>query len=141
MAKTDKNIIKSDAEYTRSYENMRGVSFGEYGGDQTRRYSYLENMYVDYEGGGESVESIPGFRKILSLGKRIHGIYDEPLSDEGHFVTVHAENKLYRFDLGKRDSLTDIAPIADISDAESHAFSYSASALAAARLSISVVAV
>ncbi len=121
-----KNIIKSSAQYTRSYENMRGMSLTVSGGDTQQRYGYLENMYVDYEGGGEAVESIPGFRRLVSLGGRIHGIYSQKLGEGAEFITVHAGRSLYRFNKDMRDSLDTHPPkrLAELADVQSHAFSY-----------------
>ena len=57
------NKRSSNAErFIRSYENMRGLNLLA-GNESTDSFCYLENMYVDYEGGGGAIESIPGFRR------------------------------------------------------------------------------
>ena len=116
--------ISANREYTVSYRDMSGVDFSVNGSkNQKRRYAYTENMYRDYDGdGGSIIESIPGFRKIASLGGRIHGIYAHKNSDGESFTVVHASNKIYRFQTSLRDSLSGLAPIAEISDNKSSAF-------------------
>lgn len=98
-----RNIIKSTAEYTRSYENLRGVDFSELSCDAEHRYAYLENMYVDYEGGG-GVESIPGFRKLTTLDGRINNIFSRRKNGY-EYIVVHAGTKLYYFKADDRDTL------------------------------------
>ena len=126
MARSDVNIIKSASEYTRSYEGMRGMSLGTSSLDTQKRYGYLENMYVDYEGGGEAVESIPGFRRLASLGGRIHGIYSQKLGEGAEFIIVHAGGALYRFNKDERDALSEktLTLISEIADSDSHAFAF-----------------
>lgn len=97
-----RNIIKSTSQYTRSYENLRGVDLSDHSPDAQRRFAYLENMYVDYDGGG-SVESIPGFRKILSLGERINRIYSQRYNGKEYLI-IHAGTRLYRLNVEERDS-------------------------------------
>ena len=60
-------------------------------------------MYVDYEAGGDAVESIPGFRKIGTYNNYINGIFAQKLGDGEEFVIVHAGNKLFRFNSKNRD--------------------------------------
>ncbi len=104
---TKYNNSTSDREYTRAYENMRGVDFSEVPrADSKNRFGHLENMYVDYACGGSAVESIPGFRIIKSLGKKIHSIFSHRLGNGGEYILVHAGSYLYRFNSDVRDSLT-----------------------------------
>ena len=103
-----KSLIGSD-EYTRIYENMRGVNFSEHRSDVTRRFAHLENMYVDYEGGG-MLESIPGFRRIADFGSKINGIFSQTHGGE-EFVLVHASTYLFRFNVKNRDALRYPSPI------------------------------
>ncbi len=98
-----RNIIKSTAEYTRSYKNLRGVDLSELSCDAESRFSYLENMYVDYDGDG-GVESIPGFRKLFTLDGKINRIFSRRC-DGYEYLAVHAENKLYYFRADDRDTL------------------------------------
>lgn len=103
---TKYNNSSTDKEYTRVYENMRGVDFSEIPrGDSQKRFGYLENMYVDYTLGGSVVESIPGFRIIKSIGKKIHSIFSHRLGDGSEYILVHAGTYLYRFKSDMRDSL------------------------------------
>lgn len=116
--------ISGNREYTVSYRDMCGVDFSVSGTkNQKRRYAYTENMYRDYDGdGGSIIESVPGFRRIASFGGTIHGIYAHKNSDGESFTVVHASNKIYRFQTSMRDSLSNLAPIAEISDNKSSAF-------------------
>ncbi len=106
-----KNIIKSASEYTRSYENLRGVDFSDHSPDAQKRYAYLENMYVDYEGGG-CVESIPGFRKIANLKEKINRIFSQRYGGKEYLI-IHAGTKLYRLDVDQRDSNAEPVCIAE----------------------------
>ncbi|MBP3401803.1 MAG: leucine-rich repeat domain-containing protein [Clostridia bacterium] len=106
MSNNYKNAA-SEREYTRVYENMRGVDFSEVPkGDADKRFGYLENMYVDYACGGSHVESIPGFRIIKSIGKRIHSIFSHRHGDGSEDILVHAGTYLYRFNSDNKDNLT-----------------------------------
>jgi len=90
-----------------------------------RRYAYLENMYRDYENGDAALlESVPGFRKIISLGGRIHAIYSHKNENGDDYAVIHCSNKLYRFKVSERDKLTSLTPIASVADVESSAFRF-----------------
>ena len=119
-----KSYIKSRSEYTVSYRSMRGVDFSsESYGSAYNRFSYLENMYRDYDGGGSEItESIPGFRKIASLPKRINAIYIQKNGEDGEYAVVHAGNSLYRFSISNLDYVTPYDPIISIMDGKSRAF-------------------
>ena len=97
-------IPSKKREYTLSYEAMRGVDLSTDGSNMKRyRYAYLENMYRDYNGeGGVLIESVPGFRKVASLKKRIHRIYLQRIGENEEYVVLHAGDSLYRFNLAKR---------------------------------------
>ena len=121
---SERNIIKSTAEYTRSYENMRGVSFGNTG-DAAERFGYLENMYIDYEGGADAVESVPGFRRLWRFDGKINGIFMQRLGRGEEYLIVHAGGGIFRFKKDGRDTLADAPPefIIEAEDTESRAFS------------------
>ena len=124
---TSNNSKKIGTVYTKNYDNMRGVSFtGDQTGSKNGRYSYLENMYVDYEGEADAVESIPGFRELHSFGKRINGVYLHPVGNDKEYIIVHAEDELYRFEKGERNSLASLTPIGNIADTKSCAYSFGA---------------
>ena len=76
MSNSMRNLSRSSAEYSALYADMRGVDFSGDGSTIRRdRFSYLENMYRDYDGDGAGIiESFPGFRKIAALGQRIRRI-------------------------------------------------------------------
>ena len=103
-----KSLIGS-GEYTGIYENMKGVCFSERGSVSSRRFAHLENLYIDYEGGG-SLESIPGFRVIADLDGKINGIFSQNHGGE-EFLIVHAGEYLYRFNVKDRDSLGYLSPV------------------------------
>ena len=122
---------KSSTEYTVFYKNMRGVDFtSESNSPSSKRFSYLENMYRDYEGdGGEIIESIPGFRRIAkTLGEKpVHSIFSQKSDTGEDFIVVHAGDSLFRFQLDMRDNLSTLEPIGTLCDAKSHAFNFGTS--------------
>lgn len=98
------NNYSTEREYTKLYENLRGVDFTDVPGRKSSsRFGYLENMYVDYEAGGDAIESIPGFRKIGNYSNHVNGLFSQKLGDGEEFVIVHAGNKLFRFNSKNRD--------------------------------------
>ena len=114
----------SKKEYTVSYSDIRGVDLSS--GDDTARcrLAYAMNMWRDYEGdGGSLIESVPGFRTILSLGEKIYSIFTQRGESESYIV-VHAGTSLYRFAHSERDSLSSLSPIATVSAKKSSAYSY-----------------
>jgi len=119
--------VNISGDFVRSYEGVRGVDLNKDSGLLTKRFGYLENMYVDYEGGGEAVESIPGFRVIASLGKRINGIFSQSQGIGREYLIIHAGDKLYRADIALRDSLGSLTPVATVADNKSAAFSFGTS--------------
>ena len=123
------NLIKSQNQYNRHYHNMRGVDFtGDGSNIESNRFAYLENMYRDYDGEGAGItESIPGFRKLCSLGAPIYGIFAQT-TPNGRYVLVHAGNSLYRFLLDDRDTLPNpLTPIGSLAATESSAFCHGSS--------------
>ena len=119
-----KSYIRSRSEYTVSYRAMRGVDFSsESYGSAYNRFSYLENMYRDYEGGGSEItESIPGFRKIASFPKKINAIFTHKSSSNEEYAVIHSGNALYRFPLSDIDSVFSGKPIITLGDTKSRAF-------------------
>ncbi len=127
--KNTTNLIRSPSQYNRHYHDMRGVDFtGDGSSIAADRFAYLENMYRDYDGEGAGItESIPGFRRLCSLGEPIYGIFSQNTS-RGRFILVHAGYHLYRFSLESRDSLpSSLTPIGTLSPAQSAAFSHGSS--------------
>jgi len=117
------NIIKSNAEHTRIYENMRGIDTRP-DAKPEKSFLYTENMYVDYGGSADAVESIPGFRRICSLGERINLITSHKLGESEEYLIVHAGTSLYRFNVKDRDSLGQLTPIATLENTKSFATYY-----------------
>ncbi len=115
---------RTSGEYTVSYADMRGVDFTSSSEVARNRFSYLENMYRDYEGdGGTLIESVPGFRRISSVGKRINAIYHQR-TDDGDFLIIHAESTLYRVKLNEDHSTGEAQKFTSVRDARSSAFTF-----------------
>jgi len=123
-----KNTIKKGSEYSRIYERLAGIDpLTE--SDGASHFHILKNMYVDYEGGGDSVESIPGFRKLLSLGGRINGIYLQKQAKDGEHLIVHAGQYICRLKRSELENYSDsnIYAVAIVEDTKSVAFSFGGS--------------
>ena len=115
MARLYKNLINSTAEYTRIYRGFRGIELnGSASITNPARLAYAENLYKDYDGDGSDVlESIPGYRRLLSCGKEIHGIYYHCSEKGNDHIIIHANDCLMRYPLSKGiDSGELSAPIA-----------------------------
>ena len=54
MAISHKNLAHSESEYVRTYNNIRGVDFSIVRADGDGRLPYMENMYRDYDAGGDT---------------------------------------------------------------------------------------
>ncbi len=112
-----------NGEYTLTYKNMAGVDFSAPSGTR-KRYAYIENMYRDYDGeDADSLESIPGFRKLKSFGEAIHGIYFQTSISGIEYTIVHAGKSLYRFPTARRNAISNSHFIAEVSDDKGTAFS------------------
>ena len=92
----------SRSEYSRYYGDFRGVDFSS---DHTlvadSRFPYLVNMYKDYAaGGGQGIETIPGFRRrfVAPNKGRVHGIHSYKDTEGTRHVLVHAGDTLYKWD-------------------------------------------
>ncbi len=109
-----KNISGSNTGYTRSYSDIAGVELGGSGsGISKNRLAYAENVYRDYSGDGSGlIESVPGYRRIVSLGEKIHELYLQKCASGGDHLLIHAGNNLYRMKISERDSYMPDAPIA-----------------------------
>lgn len=104
--KTD--IGSSNAQYTRSYGDLRGVDFSSDPAQVSpARPTYLVNMYRDYDSEhGAAIETIPGYRRLFHFGGTIHGIwgYSSSQDERGETcVVVHAGTKLFTFKMSERD--------------------------------------
>ena len=101
-------MLKGKSEYSRYYGDFRGVDFSS---DHTlvndSRFPYLVNMYKDYAaGGGQSIETIPGFRRrfVAPTGAKINGIHSYKDKSGKRHVLVHAGKSLYRWDAYPNDA-------------------------------------
>ena len=89
-----KNLVSDREEHTRYLGNFRGVDFSSDPSEvHDSRFAECVNMYKDYRSGqGQAIETIPGFREIVSrLEGEIYGIH--PFGDD---IMVHAGNRLYQ---------------------------------------------
>ncbi len=102
--------VMRGTEYTRSYSGFRGVMLG--GGEVSDgRLAYAKNIYRDYDGGGgDLVESIPGYREIAKLPRPIRGLFYHRQGGGEDAIIIHAKDTLYRLKLSDRD--TNIPPTA-----------------------------
>ena len=119
------NLIKSDAEFNRILKNMRGVDFSGNKESVDKRYAYLENMYRDYSaGGGDLIESVPGFRMIHS-GVQINGIHLQITQDGKRYLIINDGGELYRCSADKLDVPTRLGDdtLLDL-DKKSYAFNF-----------------
>ncbi len=124
MSYTTKKSHQSGSEYSVIYTDMRGVDFSLDGGSISKhRFAYLENMYRDYDGVGSGmVESIPGFRRIYSLGSKINGIFPYKSASGKQKLVVHTGSNLHELDISNPDSVENNATLNGISNNKSSAF-------------------
>lgn len=90
--KNAKNLLGSKSEYARYFTAFRGVDFSSDPNEVAdNRFSYLVNMYKDYDcGTGGAIETIPGYRLISMWPGKIYGIHIG-----GKRIYVHVKEKLY----------------------------------------------
>lgn len=86
----------SNTEYTISYSLERGMDSSREIGIRRDRVAYIENMYRDYEGrNGASLESIPGYRKLLSFDGKINALHSQRVNDGTTQVIIHSGDKFH----------------------------------------------
>ena len=101
-----KNVLSHSTEYTRKYSDFLGVDLSGNGGKSDKhRFSYAQNMYKDYEIDGQTIESVPGYRCILSMSSyKINGIYTQ-ITSSGVYFLIHAGARLHRVSASDLDAL------------------------------------
>ncbi len=120
-----RNLSKSEAEFTKTYSDIKGVDFsGSAKGLKDGRLPYMENMYRDYSSGDFVLESIPGYRELFKFDGRINAIFCHKVSDYEEYILVHAGMNLYRFAISDKDSGGLLAPIATLKNTVSSGFSF-----------------
>ena len=119
-----RNIIRSKAEYTRLYEGIDGICADKGIIDPTKKLLYAENMYVDPEGGGGAIESVPGFRILHNFDAPIRAIHTQKLSTGEEYLLIHAGDKLYRISMTDYEGIADHTPVSVIADCKSHSYCY-----------------
>lgn len=117
----------SRAQYTRSYDSIRGVDFSSDPSEvSANRAADLLNMYRDYDSEhGAAIETIPGYRCLFDLEGEIHGIWGYSSSQDESmrkYAVVHAGTRLYTFDIDKRDEGTCELRYEGLADLKSSAF-------------------
>lgn len=119
------DLIKSECEFNRILEDMRGVDLSGGSGSRDVRYSYLENMYRDYAAGrGELIESVPGFRRIYS-GTKINGLHMQIAADGSRYLVINDNGIVYRASvdsLSESERLTGSVVVSR--DTRSHSFGF-----------------
>lgn len=96
------NLMNSSSQYNRylGAGGFRGVDVSD---DPSKinesRFATATNMWKDYENeSGIAVETMPGYRKLKSTGKKINGIfryvYNAGAADEQKFILVHCGDTL-----------------------------------------------
>lgn len=111
-----KNLSKGTVERSRFYSGMGGVDFSQDPSQvSTRRWSYLENMYRDYEADGAGViESVPGFRILANLGGRVRKMFLQKCGQNGEHLLIATEDKLYRLPIEERDKADALTLIGEL---------------------------
>ena len=111
-------------EYTAVYRDLRGVDLS---GSLTDGHhpAYLENMYRDYDGtGGALLESIPGYRRLASLGEKINALHYQRGEGGESYIIIHSGTALYRAALDAAQGLTTPVRIAAVKDGKSVSFQH-----------------
>lgn len=121
MAKTS---ARQGGEYTVNYTLPFGVDLTR-GGVSTGRFSYIENMYRDYDGsGGKYVESIPGYRRLATTGKRINAIYPKRCQDGTRALVVHSADELLYVKLDENNNRVSALNMCTVKDGAGTAFEH-----------------
>ena len=116
------NSKNRETEYTRVYKSTKGMDLTG-AGSPTEHYKSVVNMYVDYEGGGGRLESLPGYRKLCNLGGRINGMYRHKCGADEYLI-VHAGGSLYKAKISDIDKDNAFSGLSVISDRPSSGFTY-----------------
>ena len=118
--------ISRSTEYTRKYSDFLGVDLSNNGRDSDKhRFSYMQNMYKDYEVDGQTIESVPGYRCILTMSSsyKMNGIYVQKTND-GAYLLLHASSNLYRVSAADLDSLSLGSSIFSMQNKKTSGFAY-----------------
>lgn len=113
-----KKYVKRNTEYSVIYSDRLGADFS---GSQ-RGFSYLENVFRDYEDDPSKLQSVPGFRLVSNFGNFVNSIFIQKCSEGAEYLIVHADTSLFRFNINEIDTVVDPTPIASVKNTKSHAF-------------------
>ena len=83
----------NELELYREYKGQRGFSL-DVGAMENGKFAYLENMYIDREGGG-LLESVPGYRRLFGAEDKIHSLALQNVGEE-KFIIFHSGKRLYK---------------------------------------------
>ena len=113
-------------QYTRTYSDIRGVELGGSGAEVSRgRLAYAENLYRDYDGeDGSLLESIPGYRRISSLGAKIHKLMLHRTAENGEYLIIHSGTKLFRQRIDQIGQFQPVTICSGLPERECAHFSY-----------------
>ena len=118
MSYSSSKKYSSASEYNVIYSDFKGVDFSENGSRiSPNRLSYAENMYRDYDrGGANTIESIPGYRKIYDCKKKVNGLYSYKNSENEDVLVIHAGNELYSIPISDVDTCERVSVFSGVSD-------------------------
>lgn len=104
----DKLKVTESQELFKEYHAPKGMRLSGNPSPE-ESFGYLQNMYIDREGGGDSIESIPGFRKFHSAKEDIHSIALQSTGEESYFL-IHEGGGLYRlpYPAGEAEKIADV---------------------------------
>lgn len=113
--------INNPSELFRAYPTPHGMSLKR--GRPKEKLRYAQNVYIDHEGGGDAVESIPGFRKIYATEKKIHS-FALVKAEEKSCLIVHEGDSLYRSFMTEENEAKKKEKLTELSDSESKIFTF-----------------
>ena len=128
MANRYRNLIYSNAEYTKLYNGFRGIELnGSSSITASNRLAYAQNVYKDYDGdGADVIESIPGFRCFAHYEEPIHSLFYMHSSSGGDdHIIAHVGCMLMRHPVSDiYDEYMYGEEIATLADNKSFGFQY-----------------
>lgn len=119
----DRGLAGKGSTYVRELGDFIGIDCSsDVARVSERRMARCLNMWRDYESeSGGAVETVPGWRRLISAEGRINGIFGYRGFGGVEYLVVHAGKRLYRIPVSMLESATSLAPffMRDIADAPS----------------------
>ena len=108
----------SGTEHSVIYSDFKGVDFSENGSNiSPYRFAYAENMYRDYDtGGANTVESIPGYRKIYDSQQSVNGLYSYKNHSGEDVLVIHTKNELHSIPISDIDTHERLRIVSGVND-------------------------